>query len=246
MLKEYIERLYNIVEYPILLKTIVNKIPREILKNLLFINKKLKFTPDIIIDIGAANGTWAKTARYLFPKAKLFIFEPIPDSFKNIEGVFNNDENSFLFNFALDNKNRMTDFHLNDFSYSSSILEMTEKQKSDFPITQNDRIIKIKSYRFDSLEEIDLSKKVLMKIDVQGLELRVLEGFGKKIENPDIIILEMNLENYYKSQPNYAEIFSFMYKQNFEKFMQLNKYTSENGNIQYCDILFYKNRIFEK
>lgn len=245
MLKEYIERLYNIVEYPILLKTIVNKIPREILKNLLFINKKLKFTPDIIIDIGAANGTWAKTARYLFPKAKLFIFEPIPDSFKNIEGVFNNDENSFLFNFALDNKNRMTDFHLNDFSYSSSILEMTEKQKSDFPFTKSEKIIEIESKRLDSFSDLGLSGNVFVKIDVQGLELRVLEGFGELIEKIDVILMEVNFEKYYLGQPNYSEIFSFMYKNNFEKFIQLNKYSLSEGDIRYCDILFYKKRIFE-
>ena len=246
MIKENIQRINNIVEYPILLKTIFKKIPRDALKNLLFIKEKLKFIPKDIIDVGAADGQWSKAAHYLFPDSMIYLFEPIPESYENLKNIFKNENKLKIYNCALDNKSGDADFHLNDFKYSSSILEMTEKQKSDFPITQNDRIIKIKSYRFDSLEEIDLSKKVLMKIDVQGLELRVLEGFGKKIENPDIIILEMNLENYYKSQPNYAEIFSFMYKQNFEKFMQLNKYTSENGNIQYCDILFYKNRIFEK
>ena len=56
-------------------------------------------------------------------------------------------------------------------------------------------MLNIERYRFDLLEEIDLSKKVLMKIDVQGLELRVLEGFGQNIKNRDIVNLEMNLEN---------------------------------------------------
>ncbi len=74
---------------------------------------------------------------------------------------------------------------------------------------------KVQARRFDSLD-LDIQKPALLKIDVEGAEKQVLEGFGEKLREFDIIILEYNMVKGIKS----SEIITLLEKYGYYSFVQ--------------------------
>jgi len=234
-----ISKLSAVVEYPTLLKTIGKKIDKSFVKDILMMKQRFNFIPNTIIDIGAAVGEWSKAANFVYPNTKIYAFEPISDSLDKAKKLLKNIPSIEYYNIALYSANEKKQFYLNDFSFSSSLLKMTDIHKKTYPFTKNETIIDIVCKRFDSINNINLKKPVYVKIDVQGTELEVLKGFGQLIKDIDIVQIELNFEKYYEKQFNYNEIFNFFYERNFKKFYQLHPLFYDS-KLQACDYLFLK------
>ncbi len=56
----------------------------------------------------------------------------------------------------------------------------------------------------------------LIKIDVQGSELEVIEGGKEIIKNANFLMIELSLQNYNKGAPKYLEIINKLIEYNFE------------------------------
>ena len=235
----FISKINTISEHPTLLKTIGKKVNRGFVKDLLIVKEKFGFIPNTIIDIGAAIGKWSKAANYVFPYAKIYAFEPIPNSLKQAKETLKDIDKIEFFNIALFSSNEQKQFHLNEFSFSSSLLKMTDKHKEIYPFTKNETVINVECKRFDSMTGISLERPVYVKIDVQGTELEVLKGFGNLIQKIDMIQIELAFEKFYENQFNYAEIFNFFFKNGFKSFLQLDP-KFNNNKLIYCDYLFVR------
>ena len=59
---------------------------------------------------------------------------------------------------------------------------------------------------------IELKKKSnnLIKLDVQGAELKVLDGLKESISSFEVIILEASLHNYNKDSPLFNKVMNFI------------------------------------
>lgn len=239
MIKEIIYSAYTLLEYPELLKT--KKEIKEFCKDLLKIKRKLNFSPTTILDIGAARGVWSEAAREIFPLAQIYAFEPIKESFIQLEKRMNKDSKFDAFNFGLSDLNGKIAFSLNDAVDSSSILKMTETHKIEFPQTRNETNIEIETYRLDSIKSINLEEPIYIKMDVQGAELLVLKGAGRILDKVHAVQLEVNFEEFYEKQAMFNSIFEFMYSQNFKRFFQIELIESEKSkNIIASDIVFLR------
>ena len=234
-----LKRLANVIEHPELINTIGKNINRNFVANNLLLKKIFLTEPNTIFDIGAAIGEWTKSARYTYPNSTIYAFEPIYESFQKLLKLKITDDKLILFNCALSNKNGITNFNLNEFSFSSSLLEMTNTHKEIFPFTKNDHNIQVECLRFDSISNINIIKPAFLKMDVQGAELLVLQGCGSLIDNIDFIELELNFEHFYKGQASYSEIFHFMSQNGFNGFLQINP-QYQNTKLLYCDMLFFR------
>jgi FkbM family methyltransferase len=237
-----LHKLLNILYYPELLNTLRKNINRQFVKELLFIKNNLSITPNTIIDVGAGVGEYIKSARYVFPDAMIYAFEPIPASFNQLANYFYNYKNISIYNYALSCENKISKFYLNEFPFSSSLLAMTERHKEIFPHTKNEIIIDIECRRFDSLTNIVIKKPVLLKVDVQGAELEVLKGGEGLIKDFELVRLEVMFEPFYELQPQYAEIVSYMWHLGFKSFLQMDpNFSLCNTNRPiFCDLLFIK------
>lgn len=136
---------------------------------------------DIVIDIGANSGLYSLVA------AKYGIhslaFEPVNLNFnsllKNIE--INKQSNLVkAFNFGLGDNEEKVKFNFNDYNTGAA-----SKYQIRMETTETDVEIKV----FDKLEIEDLinAKNVLVKIDVEGMEVNVIEGMQNFIKStPEI------------------------------------------------------------
>ena len=127
-----------------------------------------------VIDIGAQYGDYAILCSKIY-KAKVYTFEPLPQNFKeilkNIKLNGLEEDQIKAFNVALGNVNKIAMI-----SYSGEMANNSNKGK------------KIKA-TFRTLDSYKL-KADLLKIDVEGFELNVLDGAIKTIKkyHPKIII----------------------------------------------------------
>ena len=127
-----------------------------------------------VIDVGAQYGDYAILCSKVY-KAKVYTFEPLPENFKeileNIKLNGLNEQQIQAFNVALGNKNKTEMI-----SYSGEMANNIGKGKKA-------------EVAFKTLDSYNF-KPDLMKIDVEGFELEVLEGAVETIKkyHPKIII----------------------------------------------------------
>ena len=170
-----------------------------------------------VLDVGANTGQFALQIHALLPEAKIYSFEPLADCYaalrKNMQGVANFES----FNVALGNSNGKCSIYRNACSPSSSLLPMQNLHKQAFPQTAHAELEEIEICRLDDMAHaLELNDNVLIKIDVQGFEDKVILGGQKVIERAHVIIVETTFEPLYQGQVLFDGIYSMLNAKGFE------------------------------
>ena len=162
-----------------------------------------------ILDIGAFEGMFTKSANYVFPDATIHAFEPQKGPYIKLSRLKNKIPNFNCYNFALGDKENEETIYVSSFAPSSSLLKMEELHKEAFPFSTGENKENIRVKRLDDVfNDQKLIGPVLMKIDVQGYEKYVLNGATTIIDKIDYLICEMSLSDLYKEQPTFNEIYT--------------------------------------
>ncbi|MDO8495010.1 MAG: FkbM family methyltransferase [bacterium] len=164
-----------------------------------------------VIDIGASKGNASWQFHQLFPTASIYAFEPLQDCFnlmiKKMEGV----PKFQAFNLALSDEAGETSIFRSSYSGSSSLLPMGQLHKDTFPQTAGQRRETIQTDTLDhALEKQKLQENILIKIDVQGLEDRVLRGGLKTLARTKVVVLETSYVSLYDGQPLFDDIYKVL------------------------------------
>mgnify|MGYP006110375921 CR=1 FL=1 len=164
-----------------------------------------------VIDVGANIGQFAVDASELYPDAVIYSFEPLPGPYSQL--LINTKSFSKFnpYNIALSDHKGTTKMYSNDFSQSSSILEMAESHKKAFPHSKNATPVKVKVQTLDAIfNGVELDTDILLKIDVQGLEKQVLDGGKETIKKVKVIIIETSYISLYKDQSLFGDIHNYL------------------------------------
>ncbi|MEG3594624.1 MAG: FkbM family methyltransferase [Chloroflexota bacterium] len=169
-----------------------------------------------VIDVGANIGQFAVDASELYPDAVIYSFEPLPGPYNQL--LINTKSFSKFnpYNIALSDHKGTTKMYSNDFSQSSSILEMAESHKKAFPHSTNATPVKVKVQTLDAIfNGVELDTDILLKIDVQGSEKQVLDGGTETIKKVKVIIIETSYISLYKDQPLFEDVHDQLAKVGF-------------------------------
>lgn len=197
-----------------------------------------------VVDIGANVGQFVKDIRSYLPEAFVYSFEPLKDCYDTLWNTWKNDEKFMAFNVALGDSNEKVIMHHNKYSPSSSILEMAQSHKNLYPYTKNTENETITVRRLDDIKElnsISMEKEILVKIDTQGYEDRVIRGGSEFLKHAKAIIIETSFVTLYEKQFLFADIYKmltalgFVYKGGVHQ-----KFNPKNGGVLYEDSLFVK------
>jgi FkbM family methyltransferase len=201
-------------------------------------------TPPIIVDGGSCRGEMISTFNTLLRKSVIHGFEAHPKLFSNLVQKFSANKNVILHNNVLSDTVGVSKFGITGYIGSASILEPTDwlirMIGNKAKVTE---VVNIPSVTLDSiLEHVDI-----MKLDVQGAELKVLHGSIRLLKIMKVVILEVLFVDYYKNQPFFSDLYDFMIKHNFQMFGLYNLSTCTDGNLVAADALFinldYYNKI---
>jgi FkbM family methyltransferase len=196
-----------------------------------------------ILDVGANDGQSAKHFRTVFPNARIYCFEPLPDAFASLSN-WAASQNGLVtaFNVALGDRTGEIAFnHHLDHSPSSSILESTDPSLVLFPETRAQTQIQVPINRMDEFKSfLRLENEVLLKMDVQGYESQVLKGGADILQRVSACIIELCVKPLYDNQSSFDEIVNVMYGSGFRYHGNVCQVTDPNGRIVYLDSVFLK------
>ena len=197
-----------------------------------------------LIDVGASMGDFIGQMKTVKKDLIVYAFEPIPSVYNQLTERFRSDTNCTCYNFAVGDQDGTVQFHANDYTYSSSVLPMTNAHLKEFPYTRNVSMINCEMRRLDSvLHSSNLQKPIFIKIDVQGFELQVLNGARDILLNADYVLIEVSFVQLYEGQPLFDEINSHLnqlglfYSGNVEQLI-----SKSNGKILQADALYCRRK----
>jgi len=236
-----VKKVYRLLSLPGALKYILKMIyPSVEHMHLIKIFDKI----NTVVDIGANKGQFSSLIRILFPNAFIYAFEPLNNPAIFFKKAFKDDNHTKLFNLAIGPTDEIEEIHVSRREDSSSILPITELQVINFPGTEEIKTEQVVQKRLISvLDSICICKPALLKIDVQGYELQVLEGSKELLQYFDWIYVECSFAELYKGQALAWEIISSLSDHKF-KLVGVYNIFYQNGVAIQGDFLFKQN--FEK
>lgn len=191
-----------------------------------------------VVDIGANSGQFALAA-YVSKAGLIYAFEPLDKPYRKLKSIFKNIPNVYLFNSAIGPESTQKNMYISAKQDSSSLLPITEKQAEFFPGTHTVSRGSVHVDRLNSfICESDIHHPSMLKIDVQGYELGVLNGCSELLEHFDVVYCECSFCELYEGQPLAHEIISFLEKQNFLLAGVFNSTYDHAGQSIQADFLF--------
>jgi len=198
-----------------------------------------------IIDCGANKGQFAKLSSDLFPLAKLFCFEPMELAFDELN-LWAKTQNGRVhcFKLALGDVEGEIEMHLHDeHTQSSSILTTTSHAHQIYPQTKKQSIQKVGLSTLDNALNpyiSEMPQNILLKLDVQGYEDRVLKGGVEILKKASACILEVSLDSLYEGQADFYQLTSFLSEMNYIYAGNLDQIYGPDGRIVFFDALYIK------
>ncbi len=156
----------------------------------------------VILDVGANVGFFSMLCRELYPKAKIYSFEPVPKTFSCLEKNFKDDKNTEFFNLAVSDYRGSGKMIFSE--ENSAVSSLSDGGNVDVEITTLDYFLKDKK-----LDKVDI-----LKIDTEGFEDFVLKGAEETLKKVKYIIMEVTIEN----NKNYtiSSLFKLLSTENFD------------------------------
>ena len=195
-----------------------------------------------VLDIGANVGQFCQIASTLWPQARIYAFEPLRDCYEQLKSRMVGCGKVVAFNVGLGEQRGEACFERNAFSASSSFLKMAELHKSNYPETRTSETVTVKIERLDELaQELDLQEPILVKIDVQGYEDRVLRGGEQTVRRAQVILVETSFEPLYEGQLLFDGIHELLGKWGFRYAGAVGQLQSPlDGRVLQADSLFVR------
>ena len=204
----------------------------ELILNLL---KTKGFTPKYIIDVGCGYGQWTKKLFKFYPSSNYLLFDADKNNKKKLD-ILKKNNNMLDYKICLlSNDNKTYKFY--NMGYGSSIFEEQTSHKRE--------VEEIFSTTLDEEIPTELKKysNNLIKLDVQGAELKILDGLKDSINLFEVIILEVSLHNYNKNSPLFNDVIKYMNDKNFKLYdlFDLKRLGSNDSFLVQFDCVFARN-----
>ncbi|MDQ3918833.1 MAG: FkbM family methyltransferase, partial [Acidobacteriota bacterium] len=169
-----------------------------------------------VVDVGAHEGEFAAKIHAILPRASIFSFEPLADAFGRLASNMAGVPNFRAFNCACGDSDAKQIIYRNEFTPSSSLLHMARLHKDAFPFTEGETAEEVEVRRLDDvLPDPELRDNLLIKIDVQGYETRVVAGAQRLLSRADLLIVETSFRVLYEGQSLFDDLYDLLRPKGF-------------------------------
>lgn len=194
---------------------------------------------DTVVDIGANRGQFALCIRRLYPLAQIFSFEPLERPARAYLRNFGNDPRARFFNRAIAPASGSSTMHVSRWDVSSSLLPFAQAQHDNFPFTQESAPEVVRTSRLcECLEPDSVSGCALLKLDVQGFELRALEGCGELLSRFRYVYVETSFIELYLGQALATDVLRHLLDRGFRLMCIANLSYGRSARPIQADFLF--------
>lgn len=185
---------------------------------------------DLVLDVGANSGQYAAELRTHGYAGRIVSFEPLATAHARLTRAAHGDSGwSIAPRMALGDADGETTIHVAGNSFSSSILDMLPSHERAAPGSGYVASETVPLKRLDSVarEYLADSRRVLLKIDTQGYEDRVLAGAAVVLDKVTAIQTELSLVPLYAGHLLFDEMRRKLEALGFELFAILPGFVNE-------------------
>jgi FkbM family methyltransferase len=200
---------------------------------------------NLLLDVGANAGQFGKRMREYGFNHKIISFEPVADTFSLLKSVAEKDGNWEAVNLGLGDKNESLTINVAKNSQSSSFLDMHETHIKARPnsVYIAEQLATIK--RLDELlpQIVNGNERIMLKIDTQGYEKKVIDGCEGIFNMINLIQMEMNLTTLYIGELDFVGKISYLNNLGFELVSIESGFSDSNGRVLTVDGIFQRKPI---
>jgi len=172
---------------------------------------------DLVLDVGASDGGYARELRANGYRERICSFEPRAAAFRALEKSSRSDNKWEVMNCALGTANGSVDIHVSANGDSSSILDLAQGSGTESPqvsyIERETISVATLDGLFDNIRQGAVN--ILLKMDVQGFEMEVLKGAEHSLASIETIQLELALTPTYQNQMHLHEMCGLLYQKGY-------------------------------
>jgi len=199
---------------------------------------------EVIFDLGSRDACESLALSKVYPNAKIYAFECNPNMRPVMEMVTSNEPNITWVERAVTNYTGRIKFNViaesnEDYNPgASSIFQFTEEGRAaeKKPVVWE---VDVESVRLDDwMKDNAIPKVDLIWMDLQGAEVRAMEGLGVFLEDVKVIHTEVDLRGYYEGPLLSGGVERWFRERNFKKV-----YTRPHGEDSFdTDFIFVNNK----
>lgn len=196
-----------------------------------------------VIDIGANKGQFALAAIAALPQCEVISFEPLDGEADRFERALRGRDRVRLHRLAIGESDGTATLHVSARPDSSSLLPIGAMQSSAFPGTQASGRRDVRIARLNSiLSPPRMRTPVLLKIDVQGYELRCLRGCDELLDLIEWVYVECSLLEFYVGQHLACDVIEHLSARGFDLDGIHHVTPDREGRVLQADFLFRRRR----
>ncbi|WP_421654538.1 FkbM family methyltransferase [Leptothermofonsia sp. ETS-13] len=146
-----------------------------------------------IFDVGANVGQSAKMYSKKLPHAQIYCFEPVHETFKELQAKFSESKNVHCFQLAFGSEEKQVEITLQKYSIENSLLNPSNNH-SNIEISESGvartEMIQVTTIP-DFCQKHDIKQIDFLKIDTEGYDLEVLKGTKSLLEDHKITYVQV-------------------------------------------------------
>lgn len=199
---------------------------------------------DTVLDVGANSGQYGSELRKIGYKNRIISFEPLQQAFADLKRRSSGDSKWTCHNMGLGNSDTSLEIHVANNSFSSSFLDMQKSHLEAAPQAQYVKTEKISVRKLDSvMPELGIAagEKIVLKMDVQGFEMRVLEGAAGVLDRVSGVDLEISFVELYAGETTYKDMINYLEGKGFTLCaFEQGLYNKATGELLQGDAIFFR------
>ena len=202
-----------------------------------------------ILDVGSNVGDVAENALISYPKANIICFEPVSQTYEILKKRLEKyTGRTYLYHGALSNTSGEGEINITNHHGANSIEPQANAHQLMNQHVKELYKEKINLFKLDEVcKKFPTNKIDILKIDVEGHEVAVIEGGKKFIENNvDTIIIEISfMRDVSVKQQSIFEIFALMKAANYVLINIFDLYEAKSGvtKLAQIDCVFRNSKI---
>lgn len=239
-----------------LIQTIIKKFGVKLVRNNdIFFDIKNYFSEKedlIILDIGAYRGNSLFAFKEIFPNSFIYSFEPSKINFSKLNENSKELSKYKTYNLGVSDIDDFKKFNNNSWSETSSFVDLNDYGSKNYydkrfrylGTNETKSTNLIETITLDTfLDREKILKVDILKIDTQGHEKSVLKGVKKSLKAGKIksIMIEIILDDYYKSHLNISDIENLIIEEGFYLYGVYDIIKVPNKRINQLDLLYFRN-----
>lgn len=172
--------------------------------------------PKTVIDVGGNLGQFTVASNKLFNEPVIYTFEPIPNCAEKIKKYSGILKNITVFPIAIGEERGTVSLRVNSQIQASSILPLAKGHKKSFPNASEVELIEVEVKKLDeALDQLSFKPPVLLKVDTQGYEDKVVRGATETLKKVDYVLLEVSFKEMFEGESLFSDILKLMEDRKF-------------------------------